>query len=161
LPVKCGRCECWGCCAKACGRYPGPGECTRKSQCVEIVMLYRPSRCMTCSRRLARREGYSSGDHQSHERDRILSVPVKVGTHREPRRRHPVALAPASRQNPFLGIACGALSEPCAQYCRSIQPHWPGCLGCGSCWVSCAKASVGSSTVAMIRVLKMMIVAAM
>jgi hypothetical protein len=158
LPVKCERCECWGCCAKACGRYP---ECTRKSQCVGIVMLYRPSRCMTCSRRLARREGYSSGDHQSHERDRLLSLPVKVGTRREPRRRHPVALAPASRQNPFLEIACGALSEPGAQYCRSIQPHWPGCLGCGSCRVSCAKASVGSSTVAMIRVLKMMIVAAM
>ena len=31
----------------------------------------------------------SSGDHQSHQRDRILSVPVKVRTRREPRRRHP------------------------------------------------------------------------
>jgi ferredoxin len=36
--------------------------------------------------------------------------------------------------------------------------HWPGCLGCGSCWDRCAMASVGSSTVAMIRIFSMMIV---
>ena len=40
----------------------------------------------------------------------------------------------------------------------AIQPtghHWPGCLGCGSCWDCCAMASFGSSTVAMIRVFSM------
>jgi len=39
-----------------------------------------------------------------------------------------------------------------------IQPtghYWPGCLDCGSCGDRCAKASIGSSTVAMNRVFSM------
>src|SRR5262245_28329141 len=41
---------------------------------------------------------------------------------------------------------------------RPTGHHWPGCLDCGSCSDCCAMASLGSSTVAMIRVFSTVIV---
>src|SRR5262245_9494354 len=71
-------------------------------------------------------------------------------------------LAPGGRSPTVPGDSAGALSEPGTQlFPLAIQPtghQGPACLGCGSCWDCCAMVSLGSSTVAMIRVFSMMIV---
>jgi hypothetical protein len=72
------------------------------------------------------------------------------------------ALAPAGRAPAVFGNGLrrlvGARHAVAALAIQLTGHHWPGCLSCGNCWDCCAMASLGSSTVAMIRVFNMMIV---
>src|SRR5262249_7481541 len=108
-----------------------------------VLSLMHPSSSSTLLACLLRLIG------QSHLRRRIVGqFPTLYRMQKLPLSRQPAG------HHPFLGTACGALSAAGTHWLPlALHPtghHSPGRLGCGSC--CCARASDGSSRVAMISV---------